>query len=82
MYVAESIATDCRMFRPRRTLSTVYKTVLYTVDKGLWGPIVLQSVVIDSATYVLVQDQFSRYQWDSNESLQHHTYVTDLQNVQ
>ena len=41
------------MFRPHRTLSTAYKTVLYAVDKGLQGPIVLQSVVIDSATYLL-----------------------------
>ena len=52
-YVAESITTDCRTFRPRRPLSTAYKTVLYAVDKGLRGRNVLQSVAIDSATYLL-----------------------------
>ena len=47
-YVAESITTDCRPFRPRRPLSTAY-----AVDKGLRGRNGLQSVVIDSATYLL-----------------------------
>ena len=31
----------------------LYKTVLYAVDKGLRGRNVLQSVLIDSATYLL-----------------------------
>ena len=31
-YVAESIATNCRMFWPHRSISTAYKTVLYAVD--------------------------------------------------
>ena len=29
------------------------------VGKGLWGRNVLQSVVIDSVTYVFAQDQFA-----------------------
>ena len=44
---------DCRTFRPRRPLSTAYKTVLYAADKGLRGRNVLQSLFIDSATYLL-----------------------------
>ena len=36
-YVAESITTDCRT----------------VVDEGLWDQNILQSVVIDSATYLL-----------------------------
>ena len=46
-YITESIATDCRTFRPRRHLSTEYKTVLYSVDEGLRCRNTLQSVVID-----------------------------------
>ena len=37
---------DCRTFRPRRPLSTAYKTVLYAVDKGLRGRNVLQSLLL------------------------------------
>ena len=36
----------CRTFRPRRPLSTVYKTVLYTVDKGLRGRNVLHQLLL------------------------------------
>ena len=39
---------DCRTFRLRRPLSTAYKTVLCTVDKG--HPAI---IVIGSATYLL-----------------------------
>ena len=50
MYVAESInqsiATDCRMFQPRRPVSSLDK-VLYALDKDLRGQSVLQSVAID-----------------------------------
>ena len=35
----------CRMFRPHRPLSTAYKTILYTVDKGLHGQNILQSLL-------------------------------------
>ena len=48
-YEAESITTDCRTFWPHTPLSTAYNTVLYTVNKGLRGQNILQSVVIDSA---------------------------------
>ena len=37
---------DCRMFRPRRPLSTAYRTVLYAVDKGLRGRNILQSLLL------------------------------------
>ena len=37
---------DCRTFRPRRPLSTAYRTVLYAVDKGLRGRNVLQSLLL------------------------------------
>ena len=37
---------DCRTFRPRRPLSTAYRTVLYAVDKGLRGQNVLQSLLL------------------------------------
>ena len=63
-HIAESIKTNCRMFRPHCPLSTVYKThltqaktfvqVLYKTDKGLRGQNVLVSVVIDSAAYLLM----------------------------
>ena len=45
---------NCRMFWPCRPLSTEYTTVLYAVDKDLQGRNILQSVVIDSATYLLM----------------------------
>ena len=41
--INQSIATDCRMFQPRRPTYVV----LYTVDKGLRGRNVLQSVAIE-----------------------------------
>ena len=31
-YIAESIATDCRTVRPRRSLSTVYLTKFYMAE--------------------------------------------------
>ena len=37
---------DCRTFRPRRPLSTAYRTLLYAVDKGLRGRNVLQSLLL------------------------------------
>ena len=43
VYIAESMTTDHH----------VYKTVLYIVDKSLRGQNILQSVVIDSAMYLL-----------------------------
>ena len=36
----------CRMFWPRRPLSTAYKTVLYAVDKGLCGRNVLHQFLL------------------------------------
>ena len=53
--INQSIAIDCKAFRPRRASSTEYKTVLYSVDKGIRGRNVLQSVAIDSATYSLIK---------------------------
>ena len=34
--INQTIATDCRRLRPCRPSSTAYKTVLYTVDEGLY----------------------------------------------
>ena len=57
-HIAESIATDCRVFRLRRLLSTAYK-IQNSVDKGLQSQNILQSVVIDSATYRLEMISFN-----------------------
>ena len=70
-YVAESITTDVRMFHPRRPLSTACKTVLYTGDKGRN---ILQSVVIDSATYLL--SLFARHTYTTyNTTIQYNTHT-------
>ena len=51
--INQSIATDCRTFRPRGPSSTAYSMYLimlflYAVDKGLCDQNSLQSVAIDS----------------------------------
>ena len=53
--INQSITTDCKAFRQRTLSSTEHKTVLYSVDKGLCGRNVLQSVAIDSAMHSLIK---------------------------
>lgn len=71
-YIAESIATKFRMFRPHRPLSAAYKTVLCAADEGYEAENALQSAVIESATYVFAQDQFASIKQRSNEPLPHY----------
>ena len=71
---------DCRTFRPRRPLSTAYKTtfctqltkayVLYAVDKGLRGRNVLQSLLL--ILLRICSRSVRPILTSSNEPLQHH----------
>ena len=66
---------DCRTFRPRRPLSTAYKTredkrVLYAVDKGLRGRNVLQSLLL--ILLRICSRSVCPILTSSNEPLQHH----------
>ena len=59
-YNAESITSDCRMFRPVvRTLAIVHKTVLYTVEltKAYNAKMFCHQVVLCNGQS---QDQFAR----------------------
>ena len=62
---------DCRTFRPRRPLSTAYKTVLYAVDKGLRGRNVLQSLLL--ILLRICSRSVRPILTSSNEPLRHHS---------
>ena len=86
-YVAESITTDYRTLRPRRPLSTVYKTTEFMIQKSYEAAMSCNQVVFDSATYLLTythssspNDRNSNFSQQAlKEALNHHRHEGQFQ---
>ena len=63
---------DCRMFRPRRPLSTAYKTFCTQLTKAYMAE--TSCISCYWFCYISAHDQFARYRQSSNEP-QHHLVI-------